>query len=809
MKNDLRFALRMIASHRWFAAAIIVTLALGIGVNTTVFTLVNAVLFKPVPVPNGARLVTIAGQNLTKPDSRFGVAYPDFVEFRTNQRSFDAFEASEGNRVTISEQGNPPEQYSMHRITAGLFDMIRTPPVLGRSFVAADAKAGAEPVLLIGHSVWKNRYGSDRNVIGRTVRADGKPATIVGVMPEGFKFPNNQDVWMPLVPNENLEKRTNRPLTVYGLLKGRTTIEEAGADLAVIAKRLSDQFPDPNKDVGALVRTFHDTFNAGPIRIVFLTMLGAVGCVLLIACANVANLMLSRALARSREIAVRAAVGASRWQLARQLLVESVVLSSLGGLLGLALSAGGVRLFDLATHDVGKPYWIVFSMDYVAFGYFAAISVLSGILFGLAPAVRASRVDLNQALKDGAPSAGGGSGGKITAVLVVLQFALTVVLLAGAGLMVRSFFAAQRQNLFVPAERIFMARLSLPSGADRRYTKAEDRLRFYDDLLERLRALPGVTHVALTSNLPGLGSGQREIEIEGRPLADPKTGLRVSTGVHSPGYLNAIGLPLIAGREFTPIDGEAGKEAAVVTRAFAAKHWPNESAVGARFRFLEGRDKKPGAWISVAGVSGDIVQRQEVDSPPLVFTPLRQEPNVGVAILLRTSGDPTTFATPVRNVVQNLDPDLPLFDVRTLHAELERQQWPLVVFGSLFFSFAAIALVMAAVGLYAVVAHATSRRTREIGIRMALGATAGRIMQLVLTRGLVQLGIGLVLGLIGAYFATELLAKTGRLLVRTSPQDPVVFTTVSVLLVTIGLLACWLPARRAARIAPTQALRIE
>jgi predicted permease len=810
MINDLRFALRMIASHPWFAAAIIVTLALGIGVNTTVFTLVNAVLFKPVPVPNGARLVTVGGQNLTKPDNRFGVSYPDFEEFRASQRSFDGLEASMGNRIIISESTNPPEQYRMHRITAGLFTLLQTPPILGRNFRTDDAKPGAEEVLLIGHAIWKNRYGSDPGIVGRAVRVDGKPATIVGVMPAEFKFPNNEEAWMPLVPTEDMQKRGNRWLMVYGMLKRGTSVEEAGADLAVITKRLADEFPDPNKDIGAIVRTFHDSFNGGNIRTIFLTMLGAVGFVLLIACANVANLMLSRAIARNREIAVRAAVGASRWQIMRQLLIESVVLSSLGGLLGLVLALGGVHLFDLATRDVGKPYWIVFSLDFVAFGYFAAISVLSGLLFGLAPALRASRVDLNLALKDGSLGAGQASGGKLTAVLVVVQFALTVVLLAGAGLMVRSFFAAQAMNAFVPAAQIFTGRLALPEGRERRYAKGEDRLRFYDSLLERLGALPGVTHVALTSNLPGLGSGQREIEIEGQPLTDPKNGVRVSTGVHSPGYLAAIRLPIVAGREFTPIDGESGKEAAIVTREFAAKHWPNQPAVGARFRFLEGRDKKPGTWIPVVGVCGDIVQRgQDPDTPPLVFTPLRQEPMVGVAMVVRASGDVTSQATPVRGVLQAFDQDMPLFDVGSLQSRLDRQQWFLVVFGSLFFSFAAIALLMASVGLYAVVAHATNRRTREIGIRMALGATAVAIMGLVLKRGLIQLGIGLVLGLGGAFAAMQIMVKGRLLFAGVTAQDPLVFTAVTALLIAIGVAACWLPARRAARIHPTEALRVE
>jgi putative ABC transport system permease protein len=809
MKNDLRFALRMIATHRWFSAAVIVTLALGIGINTTVFTLVNAVLFKTVPLPNGARLVTVNGQDLTRTDSRRGLSYPDYLQLKANNRSFEGLEAISGTRAVLSESGNAPERYNGQNVTPGLFSLLQMPPILGRGFSAEDGLPDAPKVILISHGVWKNRYGSDPTVIGRAVRINGQPGTIVGVMPEGFKFPQREDIWIPITPNAELEKRTNRALQLFGVLKRGTTIQHAGADLAVIAQQLATAYPDSNKDSGTIVRTFHETYNGGPIRIVFLTMLCAVGFVLLIACANVANLMLSRAITRHREIAVRASLGATRWQLARQLLVESVLLSCLGGLLGLGLAQFGVHLFDLATQDVGKPYWIIFRMDYVVFGYFAVISILSGLLFGLAPALRASRVDLNTALKDGTPGSGSASGGRLTAVLVVLQFALTVVLLAGAGLMVRSFFATQRLNPFVPYERIFTARISLPDGKDERYVLRDDRLRFYDELLLRLRTLPGVTHVAAAWNPPGMGSGGRDFELEGKPIEKTETPLRASLEAHTPDYLSTINLPIIQGRSFNELDGDPGREAAVVTPSFAAKHWPNAPALGARFRFLEGRERKPGPWITVVGVSAEILQRpSETDPPPLVYVPHRQEASGGMILLVRTSGDPATLATPVRSAVQSLNQDLPLFDVRTLSAAMERSYWHLVVFGSLFLSFAVIALLMASVGLYAVIAQATARRTREIGIRMALGATAERIMQLVLSRGLLQLGIGLVLGLGGAFAATQVLSKT-RMLVRVSPQDPLVFTAVPILLLIVGLLACWFPARRAAALHPVKALRHE
>ncbi len=807
MINDLRFALRMIRSHGWFSAAVIVTLALGIGINTTVFTLVNAVLFKPVPIPGGERIVTVMEQNLTATNDRRGVAYPDFRELRAANHTFEGIEAASLYEATLSEKGNPPERFHLGRVSAGMFSMLRTPPVLGRGFSGDDDKPGAEPVVLIGHGVWKNRYGAARDVIGRAVRVNGAPATIVGVMPEGFKFPNNEEFWMPLVPDEALESRTNHGLQLFGLLKPGTPIEAARADLAVIAAGLAAKFPDTNKDVGALVRTFHETYNGDQIRIVFLAMLGAVGFVLLIACANVANMMLSRAVARSRELSVRAALGASRWQLMRQLLVESVVLSCLGGLLGLGLTAAGVHAFDLATQNVGKPYWVIFEIDYRSFAYFAAISVVSGVVFGLVPALRASRVDLNTALKDDTRAGAGARGGRLTATLVVFQFALTVVLLACAGMMVRSFFAVQGLNGFVPAERIFTAHVQLPEGKGERYAEPESRRQFVAKLLPALAALPGVTQAAVASHAPGLGANERTIELEGRPVADPKQRPRASYVVGTPQYLALTGLPLLAGRGFAEEDGGLGREVAVVTREFAETFWPGEPAVGKRFRFVD--DDKPGAWMTVIGLSANLVQETRArERRPVLIIPYRQEPWGWQSLLLRTAGDASGLAGPVRAAVQAVDGDLPLFEVQTLPAALEHDRWFLKVFGTLFSTFAATGLLMAAVGIYAVVAQATARRTREIGIRIALGATGGRILGLVLSRGLTQLAIGLGLGLAGAFGATRVLAK-GGLLMRVSPNDPMVFIAITVLLAGIGAFACWLPARRAAGLHPVTALRHE
>jgi putative ABC transport system permease protein len=801
MTHDLRFALRMMFSHRWFSAAIVATLALGIGLNTMVFTLVNAVLLKPVPVPGGERLVSVRNRTVAQGNSGMGVSYPDFLRYRAQTRSFEGLAAMSQEQAVLSERGNPPQSFRLGRVSAGLFEMLHTAPVFGRGFLPADDKAGAEPVLLIGYGVWQRRYGGAHSVLGRVVRVNEKPMAIVGVMPERFKFPNDEDAWTPLIPTPELETRKERPLSLFGILKRGTAIGQARAELDGIAARLAIEYPDADKGTGVLVETFQERYNGGPIKQVFLLMLAAVGFVLLIACANIANMMLSRSLARQREISIRAAMGASRWQIIRQLLIESLLLSVLGGALGLALSVGAVRWFDLGTQDVGRPYWIRFAMDYSVFGYFAALCVFSGLLFGLAPALRSSRVDLNNTLKDGIRSTGTRSGGRLASLLVVCQFALTLVLLTGAGIFVRGFLESLSFNQWVPADRLMTAGVRLPK---QHYATPEARLHFFEQLLPRLKAIPGVTHAVIASNLPGISAESRHIEIEHTALANPAHGPSASVVVQFPGYFATINLPLVVGRDFNETDGSPGRQSAIVTQQFAEKYWPKQAAMSKRFRFYT--KDKPGEWISVIGVSGDIVQEPNENAPnPLLFVPYRQEESEYMALLVRSAANPAPLASAVRVAVQNLDQDLPLLEVRTLAKAVEHTQWFLRLFGTVFAAFALIALVMASVGIYAVMAQATSGRTREIGVRMALGATSRNILRLVLGRGMIQLMVGLALGLAAAFPAARLIAT---LPFRVPATDPIVFA-VSLLLASVGVFACWLPARRAAALNPVNAIRHE
>jgi predicted permease len=798
MASDLRFALRMIRAHGWFSLAVVITLALGIGLNTMVFTITNAALFKPVPVPGGARLVAVSTRTSGDRDER--MSYPDFLDYRAQAHSFAALEGASDQEGVLGEPGIPPQSWHLERATTGIFSMLHIRPVLGRDFLPSDAQPNAPPVLMIGYAIWQERYAGSLSVIGRQVRVNEKPATIIGVMPKDFEFPTTVDMWMPLAPTPNDLKRDNRQFQVFGLLNPGVKIPAAQAELTGIAQRLAAQYSATDKNTAAVVLSFHERYNGGNIRMIFLLMLASVGFVLLIACANVANMMLSRAIGRQREMSIRAALGASRWRVIRQLLIESVLLSVLGGAVGLSLAVFGVHWFALATSNVGKPYWVQFTMDYTVFGYFAALCILSSLVFGIAPALRASRPDLNQVLQEGARSIGRHRGGFLAAGLVVFQFALTLVLLTGAGIFVHSLLKALATNKSIPADQLMVARIELP---DERYKDVDARQRFYDRLLPRLQAIPGVTRTSIVSNPPGLGSIDTHIEIEHAPVVDPDHRPPVSFVVSSPGYLNTIRLPLLLGRDFTALDGAPGHLSAIVTRETAQRFWPRQSAIGKRFRLYDDPGK-PGEWMTVIGVSANIVQDINSQNPnPLLFQPFRQMGWGGMSLVVESTANPTAA---VRAAVQSLDQDLPLRDTWILTGAIEHNQWYLHLFSKVFMGFALIALLMAAVGIYAVLAQATSRRPQEIGVRIALGTSLRNIMLLVMRRGLWQIFLGLALGLAAAFPAARLMAS---LPIGVSPTDPTVFIAVAAVLALVGLVACWLPARRASRLDPVKAIRYE
>jgi putative ABC transport system permease protein len=802
--EDVRFGLRTLAKNPGFTTVAITALALGIGVNGTVFSLANAVLFKNLPFANSDQILYIVTTNPTKPHWWWAFSYPDFRVLKDQLKSFEEIGASTQVSANISDRTASPEGYNGARISVNTFSLLGQKPVAGRDFVPADQEPGAAPVAILSYKVWENRYGKDPSVIGRSVRLDEVPTTIIGVMPSRLDFPRETQVWKPLTPSAaDYDKRENRRFILFGRLAPHIGMKAASAEADTIMKRLAAEYPITNKDIGARVIDYNDYFdNEGEIRMIFLAMLGAVGFVLLIACANVANLQLARAVSRMREISIRVALGAGRWRIVRQLLIESVMLSIAGGAIGFLLAIWGIRMFDATISAQGKPASIDFTMDLRALLYLAAITLSTGLVFGLAPALRLSKLDVNTALKDGGRGASGGGRGKyLSGLLVVIEMTLAVVLLAGAGLMIRSFMNAYRADLGINTTHILTMSLDLPKAS---YQRPDQLRAFYDRLKIRLDSTPGVEVSTVTTNIPLSGSWSFSCEIEGEPQPDARRRPNVDAILTTPDYFRVMGDQILAGRDFTAADGTPASLTVIVNRQFAQSFWHDENVLGKRLRFYKTDIAEP--WLTVVGVVPDISQdnQSRAKRSPLIYLPFRFEVSYDPFVAARTSVPPSTLKEVFRREVAAIDDNLPVLNLRTMEEQLERRNWPYRVFGSMFAIFAAIALALASVGLYAVMAHSVSQRTQEIGVRIALGARDRNILRLVFSEGMSQLAIGLVLGLAAALAVTKIL-KT--LLVDVSPSDPLTFVSVALVLSAAAGLGCLIPARRAMRVDPVEALR--
>jgi putative ABC transport system permease protein len=591
---------------------------------------------------------------------------------------------------------------------------------------------------------------------------------------------------------------------VFARMADGATLKSARAEMGTISRNLQSAYPNTNQGLDAWVRTFNE-FYVGPwLTTIFGAMLGAVSFVLLIACANVANLLLGRAVGRMREISIRMALGAGRWRIVRQLLVESLMLSLAGGMIGWLIAIWGVHAFNLAIIPYYKPGWMNFSMDYRVFTYLVMISVGTGILFGLAPALRLASVDVNTSLKDGGRGSSTGARGRhLSSILVIAEVALAVVLLAGAGLMVRTFLNVYRASLGVNTINVLTMRLALPAA---QYPKPTDQISFHDRLKPRLRSLPGVTSVDIANFLPTGGSTPFQYELEGVPAVSSQRRPTLSALIIGPDYFHAMDVRPVSGRVFTDVDGVSGPPVAIINQSFASKFWPGQDPLGKRLRLFTAGTPEP--WLQVVGVVPNIVQNdispRQID--PLIYVPYRQKPAADMAIVARTVVPPGSLATAFRREIQELDSDLPIYNLWTMQERLERNYWFYRVLGVLFVIFAGIALFLASVGLYAVMAHSVSQRTQEIGVRMAMGATGRTILRLLFTQGMLRVAIGVAIGLIGALGVTRVLKA---ILVQVAPADPMTFAAASVVLAVAAALGCWIPARRAMRVDPMVALRHE
>jgi putative ABC transport system permease protein len=812
--QDVRFAIRLLVKDRWFTAVAATALALGIGVNASVFTFVNAVLIRGLPFDDPDRIIAIGGTDVR--GRPIGISRLDFIDIRDAARSFSGMTMFMGASVNLSDEGRAPEQFVGSYNSANLFQLIGQRPIVGRDFRAEDDRAGAEPVVLISNGIWKNRYGSDPGVIGRTVKVNSLVATVVGVMPPDMRFPFNCEVWIPasqLPPEQRDAKRNARSFQGMGRLAPGVTLQQARAEVQNISSKLAQDYPDTNKDVRPSLMTFNERVTGPQIRLIFLSLMGAVAFVLLIACANVANLLLARSAQRAREIAVRVSLGAGRWRIVRQLLVESVLLSMLSGVAGLGLALLGIRWFDsVVTADVGKPYWMKFTLDPIVFVFLAVVSVATGVLFGLAPALNVSKTDINEVMKEGGgrSGAGGMRARRWTSTLIVVEVILTLVLLAGAGFMMRSFLALYRTDLGIETSHLLTMRLNLPLT---KYPRREPRTELYRHLEERLHGVAGIQASALTTNAPLQGGLERQLSIEGRPETAGVPAPTVTMLGVSSGYFDTVRLPIVRGRAFTDVDGTQGHESAIVNQRFVAMHFPGEDPVGRRIRLVDGNPRPVDPSMAnlsavIVGVVPTVRQRnfQEPDPDPVVYLPYRVDPQRFVILLVRTPSDPALVTNLVREEMRALEPDLPLFGIQTMDQLLAQIRWPMRVFGSMFAIFALIALVLSAVGLYAVTAYSVSQRTAEIGVRMALGAQPPQVLWLVLRRALVQLAIAVPIGVAGAFGVGRLLQV---LLVQTSSRDPVTIGAIAALMILVSVNACFWPARRATRLDPVRALRYE
>jgi predicted permease len=819
--RDVRFGLRLLIKERWFAAVAVLVLALGIAANNTVFVLLNGFVLRELPFADPDRIVTIGTSVNGSPRPNAGVSYLDLQDWSAAQRTFDRLAGASETPMNVSDDVGVPELVLGAYISAKAFDLIGHAPSIGRGFDARDDRPGAPAVVLLSDTLWRNRYGADTTVIGRTVRVNGVPSTVIGVMAEGFAFPARSRLWQPLslLPAETRERRDARVLQGIGRLAPEITRERAAGDLGRIAETLAAAHPDTNRTAQPRVAFFRDGVLGGRTRTTFPILLTMVLFVLLIACANVANLLLARAAYRAREIAVRLAVGASRVQIIRQLLVESVLLASLAGVVALGLTIVAIGAFwetvSQQTDGIrsGLPYWLRFEMDWRVFSFLALVCLGTGIVFGLVPAIQASRTGIvGRLVQAGTGHTGSMRQRRWNSRLVVAQLALAPMLLAGAGLMVRSIIAQQNMDAGVATDGLVRMRLVLSARA---YESPEQRARFYRLLEDRLAGEQSV-RATLASHAPFEGASVRQLTIDGRPVDDDgrlkgegrsRSVINVMTVGRN--YFTVLAARAIRGNTFTGADANRSVTTAIVNEEFAALYFANGDPVGHRLD-VASRDGRT-LSAEIVGVAPNIRQRStedQEDALPIVYVAYSADPIAQASILARTDVAPGAVAALISRHVRAIDPDLPLYDVMTLNDSLalSDERLGLRVFGTTITLIGAIALLLSTLGLYASTAYATAQRTREIGIRVALGSRPVQIGWLVAQRAARQLAVGLSIGMAGALGVNQLMRGV---LIGVTATDLATLVGVALLLAGVTCLASAIPARRAMRLNPVAALRTE
>jgi putative ABC transport system permease protein len=793
--RDARFAVRQLTKSPGFAIVAILTMALGIGATSAMFSVINGVLLKPLPFPDAERLVRV--NEVVPQYGRFSVAPASFLDWRAQNTSFERIVALSARDATLNA-ADGPERIPTAAVSWDFFDMLRTQPILGRTFKAEEDMPGKNDVVVLSHRMWQRRFGADQNIIGRTITLNGTPATIIGVMPASFAFPSNSEYWFPIGLNPANASRGGHFLAVIARLKPGVSAEQAGAEMKAIAERLAQQYPESSANESAEVVPLLDQI-VGNIRQPLLALLAAVGVVILIACANVANLLLVRASVREKEIAIRTALGAGRGRLVRQMLAESLILSLAGGALGVLLAY--VIIKPIQTLSAGSiPRVQSVSLDATVLLFAFGVSVVTGIIFGLAPAWQASRAGVAAVMKEGGRSSATGGGGWARSALLVAEVALSLVLLVGAALLLRSFAHLTNVDPGFRADHVLAFRVSLPAVS---YREPHKVIAFFDTLLARLEALPQVQSAGMIQTIPMRGDYFLSFTIQGRPPQNPGEDLSANHRVISPHYFPALGIPLKRGRVFTEHDAEKAPMVAVVDESFVARHFPGEDPIGRGIDIGNGTD----GFYEIVGVVGDVrYGGLDANLHPTMYVPHRQDPFSSMWIVARTNGDPDHLVPVVRQTVREIDPGLPAYSPTSLAAVVSESMGERRFSMLLLAAFALVALFLAAVGIYGVVAYTVSQRTQEIGVRLAIGAERHDVLALVVGGGMKLALVGVAIGLAGALGLSRLIAT---MLFSVTPFDPVSYAATAAVLTAIAALACYVPARRAVKVDPIIAMRQE